>query len=275
MWLDVLPPALSRQENGLWICQTHSEISYPEGGLSYFQNVEENSFWFRHRNRCITAVARRFPPNGPIVDIGAGTGFVASGLQAAGFAVIVVEPEVDGARIAQQRGLEHVICGSFEDVGFAPSSIPAVGLFDVLEHIEDDVDALTGIYKALAPGGRVYVTVPSYESLFSKEDLAVKHFRRYTVGSCSRALTKAGFDVEYRSYCFTPLPVPIFLFRALPYRFGRRQSADLKSIAAAHNIAGIAGRIVNWILDQEARWIARGGQLHFGSSCLLVARKPG
>jgi hypothetical protein len=87
------------------------------------------------------------------------------------------------------------------------------------------------------------------------------------------ALTRAGFDMEYRSYFFTPLPIPIFFLRSVPYRFGRRQSADLKSTAAAHNVAGIAGRIVNWILDQEVWWISRGGQLHFGSSCLLVARK--
>jgi 2-polyprenyl-3-methyl-5-hydroxy-6-metoxy-1,4-benzoquinol methylase len=81
-------------------------------------------------------------PRGAIVDVGAGTGFVASGLRDAGFEVIAVEPQVDGTLIAHRRGLEHVVCGSFDDIGFAPSSIAAVGLFDVLEHIEDDIGTL-------------------------------------------------------------------------------------------------------------------------------------
>jgi len=55
----------------------------------------------------------------------------------------LVEPHIDGALIAHRRGLEHVVCGSFDDIGFAPSSIAALGLFDVLEHIEDDVEALS------------------------------------------------------------------------------------------------------------------------------------
>jgi|SRR5271166_6026794 len=270
---DVLPASLRREENGLWVSETRSKIFFPEGGLSHFHDVEQHSFWFRHRNRCIAATISRYPPNGAIVDVGAGTGFVASGLQAAGFEVIVVEPHVDGALVAHRRGLEHVVCGSFDDVGFSPSSIAAIGLFDVLEHIEDDVGALTRFSQVLKPDGRLYITVPSYQFLFSSEDLVVNHFRRYTVGSCARVLTRAGFEVEYHSYLFTLLLVPIFALRAVPYRLGRRQTADIESMAAAHRLAGVASRAVDGILDLEARWIARGGRLAFGSSCLLVARR--
>jgi len=270
---DVLPASLSRQENGLWVPETLSKISYPEGGLSHFVDVEQRSFWFRHRNRCIVAAVSRYPPKGAIVDVGAGTGFVASGLRDAGFEVIAVEPHVDGALIAHRRGLEHVVCGSFDDVGFAPSSIAAVGLFDVLEHIEDDIGTLARFRDVLKPDGRLYVTVPSYNFLFSSEDLAVSHFRRYTVGSCSRVLERAGFITEYHSYLFLFLLVPILVLRAFPYRLGNRRSATVESVAAAHNLAGITASAVDGILDLEARRIARGGRLAFGSSCLLVARK--
>ena len=41
---DVLPASLNRQENGLWASETHSKISYPEGGLSRFVDVEQRSF---------------------------------------------------------------------------------------------------------------------------------------------------------------------------------------------------------------------------------------
>jgi len=273
MRVEALPPSLRREENGLWVSEIHSEIAYPEGGLSHFHDVEQHSFWFRHRNRCIAAVVSRYPPSGPIVDVGAGTGFVASGLQAAGFEVIAVEPHSDGALLAHQRGLEHVVCGSFDDVGFSPSTIAAIGLFDVLEHIEDDVGALIRFREVLKPEGRLYITVPSYQFLFSSEDLVVNHFRRYTVGSCARVLARAGFEVEYHSYFFTLLLVPIFVLRAIPYRLGRRQTADIERVAAAHNLSSAASRAVDRILDLEGRWIARGGRLAFGSSCLLVARQ--
>ena len=217
---DVLPASLSRQENGLSNTETHSKISYPEGGLSRFVDVEQRSFWFRHRNRCITAAVSHYPPQGAIVDVGAGTGYVASGLRDAGFEVIAVEPHIDGALIAHRRGLENVFCGSFDDIGFAPSSIAALGLFDVLEHIEDDIGTLARFRDVLKPDGRLYITVPSYNFLFSSEDLTVSHFRRYTVGSCSRVLERAGFVTEYHSY--------LFMFSArsdprasaeIPYRF--------------------------------------------------------
>jgi hypothetical protein len=52
---DLLPALSSRQKNGLWVPETPSKISYPEGGLSHFVDVEQHSFWFRHRNRCIVA----------------------------------------------------------------------------------------------------------------------------------------------------------------------------------------------------------------------------
>jgi hypothetical protein len=103
--------------------------------------------------------------------------------------------------------------------------------------------------------------------------MAVGHFRRYTVASCSRVLERAGFTTEYHSYLFMFLLVPILVLRATPYRLGRRRMRPSRAFAAAHNLAGFASRAVDGILDLEARRIARGGRLGFGSSCLLVARK--
>lgn len=102
------PPIFERP---LQIVRPISKISYPEGGLSRFVDVEQHSFWFRHRNRCIAAAVSHYPPQGAIVDVGAGTGFVGSGLRDAGFEVIAVEPHLDGALISRRRGLKHVGLG--------------------------------------------------------------------------------------------------------------------------------------------------------------------
>jgi hypothetical protein len=128
---EFLPSSLQENKTGLWRCKTRSEISYPETGNARLLAVEDTSFWFQHRNRCIVSAVRCFPPGGPIIDVGAGNGFVARGLQDADFDVIAVEPGIDGVLAARQRGVECVICGTVQDVGFAKSSLPAVGLFDV------------------------------------------------------------------------------------------------------------------------------------------------
>lgn len=52
--------------------------------------------------------------------------------------VVLLEPGPDGVRNARRRGVRQVLRGTLEAAGFLPDSIPSAGLFDVLEHIEDD-----------------------------------------------------------------------------------------------------------------------------------------
>jgi SAM-dependent methyltransferase len=264
---------LERDETGIWRCQSGTAISYPETFNADMLKVEDRSFWFQHRNRCIANAVRRFPPGGPIVDIGAGNGYVARGLNDAGFDIVAVEPGITGALAAGQRGIECVICAAIQDIGFAEAAIPAAGLFDVLEHIEDDVGTLTDIYRMLAPGGRIYLTVPAFQFLFSVDDRAAGHFRRYSGRSLVRALSQAGFTIEYQGYFFMILPLPILLFRTLPSWFKPDRVRDA-NVAQDHIKSALVGRLIASALGWEARRIARGERVAFGGSCLVVARKP-
>jgi 2-polyprenyl-3-methyl-5-hydroxy-6-metoxy-1,4-benzoquinol methylase len=58
-----------------------------------------------------------------------------------------------------------VICARLEDAGLPPMSIDAGGMFDVLEHIEDEVAALRHVHALLCPGGRLFRTVPADQFL--------------------------------------------------------------------------------------------------------------
>jgi SAM-dependent methyltransferase len=274
VWREFLPSSLENDETGLWRCKTRTEISYPETGNASLLSVEDISFWFQHRNRCIVSAVQRFPPGGPIIDVGAGNGFVARGLQDADFDVIAVEPGIGGALAAQRRGVECVICGTIQDVGFAESSLPAVGLFDVLEHIEHDVAMLTSICAMLKSGGRLYLTVPAYQFLISGEDRAAGHFRRYSSRSLNHALTQAGFNIEYGGYFFFFLPLPIFLFRTLPSWFKADQAHRPDSVSKDHMTPPLIGQVIATALGWESRLISCGGRIRFGGSYLAVARKP-
>jgi SAM-dependent methyltransferase len=272
--LSLIATNLERGADGLWWPRTRTAVDYPDEGNAFCFQIEDHSFWFRYRNAYVVDAVGRFPPAGPIFDIGGGNGFVARGLAAAGFPTIVVEPGPTGARNAQARGLSPVICAALDDAGFRPGSLPAAGFFDVLEHIEDDRAAVASLSTLLPVGGRVYLTVPAYQWLWSSEDDLGGHHRRYTRASLARLFARAGFIVEHSTYIFWPLPLPILLVRVIPARLGIRPKVDLDAIRnELKPKEGIGVRALTSLLDVERWWLARGGIVPFGGSCLMVARK--
>jgi SAM-dependent methyltransferase len=271
--LSTLAPGLERRADGIWFARRQAPVSYPEDGNAACLQIEDRSFWFRHRNRCIASVVRRFAPQGVLLDIGGGNGYVSKGLTEAGIACALLEPGIDGALAARARGVDPVICARLEDSGMAPGSVSAAGMFDVLEHIEDEAGALQQVHALLGPGGRLFLTVPAYAFLHSADDVAAGHFRRYTLRSLKRAVIGNGFMPEYSTYLFAPLPPGVLLLRTLPSVLGLRHSGDTELQASDHVRQGLAARIIDRLLDTEAQRIEAGGAIPFGTSCLAVCIK--
>lgn len=272
--LQALAPALRRADDGIWYPPSHSGLDYPDDGNAFCFQVEDHSFWFRYRNRMLVEMVRRFPPRGPIFDIGGGNGFVTRGLREAGFAAVVVEPGPVGARNAAARGLAPVVCSTLEDAGFRPGSLPAVGLFDVLEHLPDDRAVLESLARLVPLGGRLYLTVPAFSWLWSDDDDLAGHHRRYTRRRLREVVTAAGFVVETDTYLFAPLPLPILALRVLPTRLGLRRPADVETLKQELKPeAGIVTAVMTRLLDVEGWWLTHVGAVPFGSSCLLVATR--
>ena len=259
---------------GFWVAESHSVLSYPADGNELCHSLEEGSFWFRHRNELIAGTLRRFPPGGTLFDVGGGNGYVAAGLERAGFPTVLVEPGRTGAANACRRGLRNVINATTDEAGFAPESLDAVGLFDVLEHIPDDLGFLQSLHRLMRPGGRIYLTVPAFQLLWSSEDEYAGHQRRYRRQSLAQVLQATGFDIEYLTYCFWFLPLPVFLLRAIPSWLGWRKEPTQQSATKEHyKKSGFAGWLVNRALSWELARVARGQTLGMGNSCLAVARK--
>ena len=274
--LGALAANLQQVGEDLWATTRCARVSYPEDASAECFAVESDSFWFRHRNQCVLAVVRRHAPAGPIFDVGGGNGCVAAELVRAGFPTVVVEPSPEGIRNARSRGLAPLVQATFEDAGFHEASLPAIGLFDVLEHVEDDRDFLRHIARTLVPGGLLYLTVPCGGWLWSEEDSRAGHFRRYSIrGLCGR-LRQAGLRVAFASHCFSFLVPPILLLRTLPRLVGLRRRTPAAQIDSQHQLpAGAAGRVLSATMQWELRRLASGRCVTIGSSCLVVARSPG
>lgn len=262
-------------KDGMWFSTESRGISYPEEGNQYCYQIEQDSFWFNHRNKCITTAVKMHSPKDVFFDIGGGNGFVSKGLEDEQIQTVLVEPGIGGALNARKRGLQHIVCATLEDAGFKPASLKAVGLFDVVEHIEDDHGFMSSIHNYLDNDGMVYITVPAYRLLWSKEDTDAGHYRRYTLKSMKRLLRESGFEVRYATYIFSILPIPIFLFRTIPGWFGlNKNSADLGKHQKEHAsnkgfISGLLNRVWKW----EASYVKHQKSIPFGGSCFVVARK--
>jgi SAM-dependent methyltransferase len=273
MTLDLasLTPDLECHADGIWFTRRQAPVSYPPHGNATCLQVEDRSFWFRHRNRCIASMVLRFAQQGTFLDIGGGNGYVAKALAQAGISCALLEPGIDGALAARARGVDPVICARLEDMAMVPASIAAAGMFDVLEHIEDEAAALRQVHALLQPGGRLFLTVPAYAFLHSADDVAAGHFRRYTLASLARALVYAGFRMEHATYMFAPLPPLVFLLRTVPSLLGLQRGMDEQRQAAEHAPKGLAAWLIDRLLDVEARQIEAGRGVPFGTSCLAVA----
>jgi hypothetical protein len=146
-------------------------------------------------------------------------------------------------------------------------------MFDVLEHMADEIGTLRQAHSLLRPAGRLFITVPAYEFLFSADDDAAGHFRRYTRKTLGAALSLSGYRVVYSTYMFAPLPPLVFLTRTAPSRLGLRQGLDEARLSAEHSPGWLASVIMDGVLGIEAQHIEAGQRIPFGNTCFTVAER--
>ena len=92
-------------------------------------------------------------------------------------------------RIAQTNAMEG---GSYP----RGQSFDTVVCLNVIEHVEDDLQALRNIRDSLEVGGRAIILVPCGPGLYGTLDEVLGHFRRYTKEQLVNVAERAGFQVE-------------------------------------------------------------------------------
>ena len=92
-------------------------------------------------------------------------------------------------------------------VGMGAEAVETAVMVNVLEHIEDDRQALAQLFRMLRPGGH-FVVVPALQALMSELDLMFGHFRRYHRADLVEKVSQAGGEVKLCRYfdCFGVLP---------------------------------------------------------------------
>jgi len=174
--------------------------------------TEERHWWFTGRRKVLAALIARLalPREARILEIGCGTGGNLAMLSAFG-RVSALESDATARAIAVEKtaGRFDIRAGHCPDgIPFAARSFDLVCLFDVLEHIEEDVATLEAAAALLARDGQAVLTVPAHRWMWSAHDEFLHHKRRYSAGELRRKIAAAGLRVGALSY-FNTLLFPL------------------------------------------------------------------
>jgi SAM-dependent methyltransferase len=169
---------------------------------SLMSAVEGRHWWWRARRDILARTIERYAPasDGPrrVLEVGCGTGGNLPMLARFGE---VTGAESDATAIAclkEKLGdrfpvLQHAIPTPIE------GRFHILGMFDVLEHIEDDAGAMAWTAAQLVPGGVAVITVPAFPFLWSGHDEAAHHYRRYTLSALS-SIVPSQLEVVHLTY---------------------------------------------------------------------------
>lgn len=191
---------------------------------------DEVHWWYVARRRILADLIARevpLPHDARILEIGCGTGHNFPMLQRFG---TLDATELDGAAraLASRRLGRAVGDASLPGLAGVPDgAYHLVALLDVLEHVDGDRAALESIATKLAPGGRILITVPAYQWMWSAHDVAHHHKRRYAKSALRRVIGEAGLEACRIGY-FNSLLFPLAAGVRIGGRLAGRSSSDDK-----------------------------------------------
>jgi dolichyl-phosphate beta-glucosyltransferase len=235
--------------------------------------VDRSHWWFRSKAALVATAIERSEraertgsagvERGWLVDAGGGSGGVTAMLGWPVDRVVVLEGNWSLVSTARNELGLDALRGEVEALPLAPSSVDAVSLLDVIEHLEDPGAALREARRILQPDGRLIVNVPAHRWLWSQADVALGHQRRYTRRALRSELRQAGFEPEILTHVFSWLVPAVLVLR----RLARPSQPELGLDKRSPTIT--AASLVPTALE---RTVVGRIPLPLGTSILCVAR---
>jgi SAM-dependent methyltransferase len=158
------------------------------------------------------------PHLGPyVLEVGAGIGSMSALIRPHTTTLVICEPHAASMSALQQRfGDDPAIRLWSHQVSELPdlprtdetsnceSGFDAVVLVNVLEHIENDAEAIANLHRMLKPGGRLILFVPAFNALMSDFDRKIGHHRRYRRASLTTVLPEHQWQIHTMRYTNAP-----------------------------------------------------------------------
>jgi 2-polyprenyl-3-methyl-5-hydroxy-6-metoxy-1,4-benzoquinol methylase len=229
-----------------------------------YHDLYRRHWWWCARECAILNEIKRLglQPDGScsILDIGCGDGLIFDALQPYGQ---VWGVEADAATLTAAGRWRHRIANQRFDVSYQPGRrYDLILMLDILEHLPDPESALSHARSLLKPHGKLLMTVPAFNLLWTTHDDLNHHYVRYTKHSFGRLANAAGVKLEQLRYFFHwTYPVKLAI---------RLRELLLRTRAAPPRVPPkVLNRLCFALSRFEQQTITRLG-IPFGSSLLAI-----
>jgi len=229
-----------------------------------YENLYRGHWWWRARESMLLDVIRSLalPRPAKILDVGCGNGLFFAKLGQFGD---VWGIEIDQSLVTPDSPYrDRIFAEPLGHSRYRDLRFDLITALDVVEHIEDDRQALDEMLAMLRPGGKLILTVPASMLLWDRHDEINGHYRRYSRKTLRELISGKGRIVCLK-HLFHAIFVPKLLVKALNACFSRP--------VAQH---GIPPKPVNWSMKTlcvlEYRllgWL----RVPFGTSLLAIIEK--
>ena len=176
-------------------------MTYQSNENNRFSGIKELINTEKALHRYNNSIVRKFVDSVPsmgiqknlsILDFGSGTGTLAQIVRDQyGILPDCIEIDPFLNKLLNQNGFS-----SREDIRLLTKEYDVVYTSNVLEHIENDLQALMQLFSIIKPGGKILIYVPAFPILFSEMDARIGHYRRYTKHEITSKICNAGFVKE-------------------------------------------------------------------------------
>lgn len=231
--------------------------------------VQDRHWWYVARRRILHEQLCRLalPPDAEILEVGSGTGanlaLLASFGRVTGLEMEQVAIDLALQSLGPREGIRLLQGRCPEDLDCLGRQFDLVCLFDVLEHIPQDGEALAKLKSLLKPRGRLLLTVPAYPWMWGPHDEHFHHRRRYTRSTLVNTCEAAGLAVS-RACHFNTLLFPLAVVARAAERLSGRMGSGTRMPPAPANA------ILSRVFSLERHLVGRT-RLPFGLSLMAVA----
>jgi SAM-dependent methyltransferase len=245
-----------------------------------FARLQADHWWFRGRRALYTDLLAhvlrrdllREPRDLRVLDVGCGAGGWIEPLSLFG-RVTGIELDEPSIRYCREQALHRTLVGRVDALPVPDASHDLACLWDVIEHVPDDMGVLAEARRVLRPGGHLAISVPAYQFLYANNDRVAHHQRRYTRGLLVRRVRAAGFEVRKATYVnvvLSPVIIPLVLLRKLRERLAPVAGDSYNNLDVG--VPGPVNALLAGLFGGE-RHVLRHVSAPFGHSLLLVARR--
>ena len=149
-------------------------------------------------------------------------------------------------------------------------SVDVLIMLNVLEHIEDDVNAIKKSFALLKPGGILIIEVPAAPFLYDAYDAELHHFRRYSMNELQKKLLSAGFTLNKKSHLGFVLFPPFAAVKIRNKLFPKKEkNIIVREQAGKTSNSGL----IRLAMAIEEKYFS-GLTLPFGIRAIAVAKRP-